>query len=84
MGVYAHGLDQTWLGTKINNKTLEKLVELNEKYQISLVGEGGEYESLVLDDPLYKKRIEIIEAEISYERDCGILVIKKAKLVNKN
>ena len=84
VGVYAHGLDQTWLGKPLNTETLEKLVELNEKYQISLVGEGGEYESLVLDAPIFKKRIEIVQAETSYENNSGVLVVKEAKLVDKN
>jgi diphthine-ammonia ligase len=84
VGVYAFGLDQTWLGREINAQTLEKLVELHEKYQISLVGEGGEYESLVLDAPIYKKRLEIIEAETSYENNSGVLVVKEAKLVDKD
>jgi len=84
VGVYAFGLDQTWLGREINAETLEKLVELHEKFQISLVGEGGEYESLVLDAPFYKKRIEIVEAETSYANNSGVFVIKEAKLVNKD
>jgi diphthine-ammonia ligase len=83
VGVYAYGLDQTWLGREINPETLEKLVELDEKYQISLVGEGGEYESLVLDAPFYKKRIEIVEAETNYENGSGVLVVKEARLVDK-
>jgi diphthine-ammonia ligase len=84
VGVYAYGLDQTWLGREINTKTLEKLVELHEKYQISLVGEGGEYESLVLDAPIFKKRIEIVEAETNYANNSGVFVIKEAKLVDKD
>jgi diphthine-ammonia ligase len=84
VGVYAFGLDQTWLGREINSETLEKLVELHEKYQISLVGEGGEYESLVLDAPIYKKRLEIVKAETSYENNSGVLVVKEAKLVDKD
>jgi diphthine-ammonia ligase len=83
IGVYAYGLDQTWLGKEITSESLEKLVELNEKYQISLVGEGGEYESLVLDAPIFKKRIEIIKAEASYENNSGVLTIKEARLVDK-
>jgi diphthine-ammonia ligase len=83
VGVYAYGLDQTWLGKEITSESLEKLVELNEKYQISLVGEGGEYESLVLDAPIFKKRIEIIKAEASYENNSGVLTIKEARLVDK-
>lgn len=84
VGVYAYGFDKSWLGKEINSATLEKLVELNKRYQISLVGEGGEYESLVLDAPFFKKRIEIVEAETSYENGSGVLVVKEAKLVDKD
>jgi predicted ATP pyrophosphatase (TIGR00289 family) len=84
VGVSAFGLDQKWLGRELNNETLVELVELNKKYQISLVGEGGEYESLVLDGPIFKKRILIVDSETSYENNCGILTIKEAKLVDKN
>lgn len=83
VGVYAYGLDQTWLGQEINTETLEKLLELHKKFQISLVGEGGEYESLVLDAPIFRKRIEVVQAEVSYENDSGVFVVKEAKLVNK-
>ena len=84
VGVYAYGLDRSWLGQEINSETLQKLVELNQKFQISLVGEGGEYESLVLDAPIFKKRLQIIEAETSYENNSGVFVIKEAKLVDKD
>ena len=84
VGVYAYGFDKSWLGKEINIKTLERLVELHEQYQISLVGEGGEYESLVLDAPFFKKRIEIVQAEATYENLSGILVIKEAKLADKD
>ncbi|MFC1487060.1 diphthine--ammonia ligase [Thermoproteota archaeon] len=84
IGVYAYGLDQTWLGQEINTETLRKLVDLNEKFQISLVGEGGEYESLVLDAPFFKKSIKIFKAKINYENNCGVYAIIKAKLVNKD
>jgi len=84
IGVYAYGFDKSWLGKEINTKTLEKLIELHEQYQISLVGEGGEYESLVLDAPFFKKRIEIVQAEATYENISGILVIKEVKLADKD
>jgi len=84
VGVYAYGFDQGWLGKEITQKALEELVELNSKFQISLVGEGGEYESLVLDAPIFKKRIEIIESETSYQNYCGTFKIKEAKLLDKN
>ncbi|UCC58043.1 MAG: TIGR00289 family protein [Candidatus Bathyarchaeum sp.] len=83
VGVYAYGFDESWLGREINSATLEKLVELNEKYGISLVGEGGEYESLVLDAPFFKKRIQILQSEMNYEEHSGVLVVKEATLVDK-
>lgn len=84
VGVYAYGFDKSWLGKEINSSTLGNLVELNQKYQISLVGEGGEYESLVLDAPFYKKRIKIVQSESHYENSRGVLVIEEARLVDKD
>jgi len=84
VGVYAYGFDKSWLGKEINSAILDNLIELHEKYQISLVGEGGEYESLVLDAPFYKKRIEIVQSETRYENSSGVLVVKEARLVEKD
>jgi len=82
-GVYAYGFNEKWLGRKINEETIKALVELNRQYGVSLVGEGGEYETLVLDAPLFKKRIRIVEAEKVWKNQSGYLLIKTAKLENK-
>ena len=81
--VAAYGLNEKWLGRKIDEKCIEELVELNRKYGINVAGEGGEYESFVLDCPLYKKRIEIQDAEISWDGSRGSYKIKVAKLKEK-
>jgi len=83
VGVYAYGFDQDWLERKIDSTTIDALIELNKKYGISLVGEGGEYETLVLDAPIFKKRIKIVEREKIWENQSGYLLIKKAELVDK-
>jgi len=83
VGVYAYGFDQSWLERKLNSTTIDALVELNKKYGISLVGEGGEYETLVLDTPFFKKRIKVIQEEKIWENQSGYLLIKKAELVDK-
>ncbi len=83
VGVFAYGFDKTWLGKKINSLTLKSLVELNRKYQISLVGEGGEYETLVLDAPFFKKKIQVLQAKSVWENHSGYLLVKKAKLMEK-
>jgi predicted ATP pyrophosphatase (TIGR00289 family) len=82
-GVYAYGFSEEWLGRKIDSATIEALIELNRRYGISLVGEGGEYETLVLDAPFFKKRIKIIEAEKIWKNQSGSFLITKAKLGSK-
>ncbi|UCE16834.1 MAG: TIGR00289 family protein [Candidatus Bathyarchaeota archaeon] len=83
VGVYALGFDQSWLGRKINVTTLNDLVRLNEKYKVSLVGEGGEYETLVLDAPFFKKKIRLLQTEKIWENHSGHLLVRKADLVDK-
>ncbi len=83
VGAYAYGFNQGWLGRKINQKTLDDLVELNRKYQISPVGEGGEYESLVLDAPFFRKKIRLIQVEKFWENHSGYLLVKRAELTEK-
>ncbi len=82
-GVYAYGFSKEWLGRKIDENTVEALIELNRQYSVSLVGEGGEYETLVLDAPFFKKRIQIIKVEKVWKNQSGYLFITKARLENK-
>ena len=82
-GVYAYGFNKEWLGRKINDASVKALIELNKQYGVSLVGEGGEYETLVLDAPFFKKRIKIVEAEKIWKNQNGYFLVKKAKLENK-
>jgi len=82
-GVYAYGFDREWLGRKFDEETVKALMELNRKYGVSLVGEGGEYESLVLDAPLFRRRIKIAEAEKIWENQSGYFLVTKAELENK-
>jgi diphthine-ammonia ligase len=82
-GVYAYGFSKEWLGRKIDDATVKALIALNERYGVSLVGEGGEYETLVLDAPLFKRRIRIIEAEKVWKDQSGYFLVKRAELESK-
>jgi len=83
VGVYAHGFNQTWLGRKIDEAAVHDLKELNRKFKVSLVGEGGEYETLVLDAPFFMKKMELVETERIWQGNSGYLLVKKAVLVSK-
>ncbi|MBT3984960.1 TIGR00289 family protein [archaeon] len=76
-GVFAYPLDFQWLGKVIDKDMIERLIDLSHgKYEISPTGEGGEYESTVLDAPFFKKEIEIIDFEIVDMIDSGVYNIK--------
>ena len=79
--IAADGLDESWLGKEINESLIEKLNKLNKKNNLSMAGEGGEYESLVLNGPIFKKKIEITKSKIIMETEnTGRFVVLKAKL----
>ena len=80
-GISADGLDKSFLRRKINYKFLEDI----KKLKIHIVGEGGEYETFVLDAPFFKKHLSIERSSKIMESEfCGILDIKKMKLITKN
>lgn len=82
--IAAEGLDKSWLGREITKVDVDKLKQLRERLGTNVAGEGGEFESLVLDCPLFKKRLEIIAVGKLMDSSCsGRLIIKKAKLVVK-
>lgn len=66
-GVAAFPLDKTWIGREINKEFIEEVKELKEKYKIHPAGEGGEFETFVLDCPLFEKSLEIKDKKISGE-----------------
>lgn len=82
-GVFAFPLDANYLGKKIDKEFIENMKELHEKHQINPAGEGGEIESTVLNAPFFKKKIKIIESEITYDNHAGVFNIKEAVLVAK-
>lgn len=79
-GWYAYPFDKEILGKRLDENLIKKLIEYNEKYGINLVGEGGEYETTVLYQPLFKKRIVIDDYEIKIYKNYGEYLIKKAHL----
>ena len=81
--VQCEGLDESWLGREINNSSLQELKKLAKKYRFHLGGEGGEFETLVLDGPIFKRSIEIIESHVDVHKSSGYYIVDKAKLVEK-
>jgi diphthine-ammonia ligase len=82
-GVFAYPLDERWLGKEIDAEIIKRLVALQREYGISPSGEGGEIETTVLDAPLFKKKIEILDYAVEARGNSGVFRIKKARLTAK-
>ncbi len=80
VGIAADGLTKELLGHEINEDFIKKIEKLN----IHAGGEGGEYESLVTDCPLFNKKLKIKNSRIEMENECtGKLIVEDAELVKK-
>ncbi|ODS37800.1 MAG: hypothetical protein A7316_01610 [Candidatus Altiarchaeales archaeon WOR_SM1_86-2] len=84
ISVSAECLDETWLGRELNYETLDELMKLEGKSGIDIGGEGGDYETIVLDAPIFKKRVEILEKDVKWDGVRGEWIIRKVRLVDKN
>jgi diphthine-ammonia ligase len=82
-GVFAAPFDETWLGREINRVMIDELRRISQKWGISLTGEGGEFETLVLDAPFFSKRIRIDEAVSEYTNHNGVIRVTRAVLEDK-
>ncbi len=82
-GVFAEGLDESWLGRELDKEALSELEKISEKTYLHLAFEGGEAETLVIDGPIFKKRIEILEADMDWHLDNGTYNVLDARLVDK-
>jgi asparagine synthase (glutamine-hydrolysing) len=57
--VAAFPFDKSWVGRKMDLGFISEIKKLQEKYQINPAGEGGEFESLVINCPLFNKKLEV-------------------------
>ena len=48
-----------WLGLELSPTSVERLIEISRRTGLDICGEQGEYHTLVLDGPRFKKRIRI-------------------------
>ncbi len=82
-GVFAHPMDRSWLGRRLDDKAVDELVSIGRNHRISPSGEGGEIETTVLDAPFFKGSIAILKSRTQGGNDSGTFVIEKAELVKK-
>ncbi|MFC2007263.1 diphthine--ammonia ligase [Chloroflexota bacterium] len=71
------------LGRTVDLDFLDYLEELGRTRDITPCGEAGEYHTMVIDGPLFKKRVNILETSNELREGKWFLEIIKADLSNK-
>ena len=83
--VAADGLTEEWLGKVVDRQAFNKLLNLHQTCYVCTGGEGGEFETLVVDCPLFKKRIVIEGSRTQWDEktQSGQFIVERARLVRK-
>ena len=78
------GSNKNWLGREIDQNILNEITLLVNERKMNPIGEFGEYHTIVLDCPIYKKKINVEKSKSTWKGSKGYFIIKKANLQPKN
>ncbi len=79
VSVSTDGLGEEWLGKKITRKSLEDLTRISTKYRFNLDGEGGEFETIVVDAPHMSQSIEV-SGRSNWKGNRGTWILESARI----
>ena len=83
-GVFSYPFDWNLIGKKLDKKLVSELKTIRKNCKISIAGEGGEFESFVLDSPLFKKKIKIDSFDVKKDsQNCATISNISARLIKK-
>lgn len=80
IGTYAEGLGEDWMGRMLDQEAAKELRELRSKYGISVIGEGGEYETLTIDSPIQNAPLVIDSCEKEWKNMAGTMTVTSMHL----
>ncbi len=81
--VAAAGLDESWLGRELDAGALADLEAVNESHGVHLLGEGGEFETLVTNGPHMDRPIELAYTT-EWEGTRGRIRVEDARLGDRD
>lgn len=71
--------NQSWAGRMLDWSFFEEI----QKHDICVMGEYGEYHTFVLDGPIFRKRVNLIESGVVLNSGLWSLDIQRCQLVDK-
>ena len=74
-------LGEEWLGRKIDKDFVDEIRRLNRERSVH-VG-GSEYHTLVIDGPMFKRRLKVVQSRKIWKNGYGILDLSKVELAKK-
>lgn len=80
VAVAAEGLGRGWLGRTLTDRALLTLERQAARHGIHVAGEGGEYETLVVDGPVFRRPLLVKGHETHWTRDSGTWEVTEATL----
>jgi len=67
VGVFAYPFDESWIFRKIDSDFVIDINELHKKYKIHVAGEGGEFETFVLNCPMFSRELKVSGKKVIQE-----------------
>ena len=83
VSVSAMGLGKDWLGKSLDTNSISLLESLSKKHGFDLAFEGGDAETLVVNCPLFTKKLDIKKAVVHWDGQRGIFEILEVTLISK-
>lgn len=81
--VAAIGLNENHLGKSIT-EMLPVMMRLNQLYDVHICGEGGEFETIVLDSPIFVKKLRVTRQELFKQGNDEVAYLKyEVEVVDK-
>lgn len=69
---------------ELSRSSLERLCELSKRTGLDICGEQGEYHTMVLDGPLFKKRVEIVSYSKHVEDSTMYISLEDLRLAERD
>ena len=82
--VAAMGLDSNWLGRVLDVEALGELRRVHERFGVDVCGEGGEMETLVVDAPWFRSRLELVQTGHEWDGVRGVYLVEEVRLIPKD
>jgi diphthine-ammonia ligase len=79
----ALGSNKNWLGREIDQGVIDEITQLVKDKKMNPIGEWGEYHTLVVNCPIYKKQIHVEKTKTTWKGSKGYYIIKQASLQPK-